>query len=99
MEAPMTDYRDWNISLTFNVPAGDIEGVLTEALFEAAVEVAPSDASGLVARADTVEGKVWITFTLVNADETFAKDVASQMKQRIRETVFSGDDAACVTAA
>lgn len=94
----MTDDRDWNVTLTFKVPAGDTEGVLTEALFDAAVAHAPSDARGLVARADTVEGKVWIAFTLVGHSEDFAKDLATQMKRRIRETVFSGDDA-CVTAA
>lgn len=93
----MTEYRDWTITLSFNVPAGDVEGVLTEVLFEAAVEHAPSDAAGLVARADAVEGKVWITFTLTHATHEFATDVAAEMKQRIRETVFSGDDA-CVTA-
>jgi hypothetical protein len=94
----MTDYRDWNITLTFNVPVGDTEGVVTEALFDAAADHVPADGVGLTARADTVEGKVWITFTLAHAAEDFAKDVATEMKERIRETVFSGDDA-CVTAA
>jgi hypothetical protein len=94
----MTDYRDWNITLTFNVPTGDTEGIVTEALFEAAVEHAPSDATGLVARADTVAGKVWIVFTLTNSTREFAMSVGSEMKDRVGDAALSGDDA-CITAA
>lgn len=94
----MTDYRDWDISLAFNVPQGDTEGIVTEALFEAAVEHAPSDAAGLVVRADTVVGKVWIVFTLVNSTREFAEDVAAQMMERVGDAALSGDDA-CITAA
>lgn len=56
------DLKDWTISLQFNVPAEDADGVLTEALFEAALQHAPSQAAGMAARADTAEGKVWIVF-------------------------------------
>lgn len=93
MTAIDTDYRDWNVVLAFNVPPGDTEGVMTEALFDAACEHAPSDATGLVARADTVEGKVWIVYTLVGASGGFAKDSAAAMRDRISESVFSGDEA------
>lgn len=92
------EYRDFKITLPFSVPPGDEEGVFTEALFEAALELAPSDAAGTVARADTNEGKVWIVFTLVGASEDFAKDTAKEMQQRVGEAVLSGDDA-CITAA
>jgi hypothetical protein len=92
-----TEYRDWNVVLTFNVPTGDTEGVMTDAIFDAAVEHAPSDATGLVASADTAKGKVWIVYTLANASGGFARDSASAMRSRIAETVFSGDEA-CVTA-
>jgi hypothetical protein len=93
----MNDYRDWNIRIEFSVPAGDTDGVLTDAMFEAALEHAPSEASGLLASADTAEGKVWIVFTLGNSSRGFADEIAKAMPARIRETVFSGDDA-CVTA-
>ncbi|HEX8083399.1 MAG TPA: hypothetical protein VF529_03855 [Solirubrobacteraceae bacterium] len=91
------DYRDWKITLPFTVPVGDTDGVLTEALFDAAVHHAPSEARGIVARADTSEGKVWIVFTLTNSSQGFAQDLAKQMRERVAETVFSGDDA-CVSA-
>jgi hypothetical protein len=86
------DYRDWTITLSFSVPAGDTEGVLTEAIYEAALQHAPSAAAGMVASADTVEGKVRVVFTLVNSSRGLADEVAKSMKKRVRETVFSGDD-------
>jgi hypothetical protein len=49
-------------------------------------------------RADTVVGKVWIVFTLVNSTREFAEDVAAQMKERVGEAALSGDDAR-ITAA
>jgi len=94
----MTEFQDWTITLTFNVPPGDTAGDLTEALFEAAVQHSPRDAAGITARADTTDGKVWITFTLVNASKELATRIAKDMKPRIAETVFSDEDA-CVTAA
>lgn len=100
----MTEYRDWDISIAFTVSPGDVEGIVTEALFEAAVEHLPTDAEGLVVRADAVKGKVWIVFTLVNSSRQLAGSVASQMRDRICDTALSGDaalssDAACITAA
>lgn len=92
-----TEYRDWKITLPFSVPAGDTEGVLTEALFEAALHHAPSQAAGLVASANTDEGKVWIVFTLVNSSRGLADEIAKSMRERVKETVFSGDDV-CVSA-
>lgn len=92
-----TDYRDWKITLPFSVPAGDAEGVMTEAIFDAALQHAPSAAAGLVASADTLQGKVWIVFTLVHSSRGLADEVAKSMRARIGETVFSLDDA-CVTA-
>lgn len=89
----MTEFHDWNITLPFSVPAGDAEGVLTEALFDAALEHAPSDAHGITARADTRVGKVWIVFTLVGASEELAKSMASEMRERLGESVLSGDEA------
>jgi hypothetical protein len=93
----MTEYRDWKITLPFSVPPGDEDGAFTEALFEAALHHAPSEAEGMVARADTVEGKVWIVFTLVNSSRGLAEDIASSLKKRVRESVLSGDEA-CVSA-
>jgi hypothetical protein len=75
-----TEYRDWTITLPFSVPTGDTDGVLTEALFDAALHHAPSEATGLVARANTDEGKVWIVFTLQNASRGFADEVAKEMR-------------------
>ncbi len=89
----MSDYRDWKITLPFSVPSGDTEGVMTEAIFEAALHHAPSESAGLVAGADTDDGKVWIVFTLLNSSRGFADDVAKEMRERIQETVSSGDDA------
>ncbi len=94
----MSEYRDWKITLPFSVPPGDTEGVMTEALFNAALEHAPSDAAGLTARADARAGKVWIVFTLLNASRGLADEVASAMRARVGDAVFSGDDA-CVSAA
>lgn len=69
----MTESHDWTITLPFSVPVGDSEGVLTEALFEAALEHAPSDAYGMTARAATCEGKVWTVFTLAGALPTWRR--------------------------
>jgi hypothetical protein len=97
MGTTMSEYRDWNITLPFSVPAGDTDGVMTEALFNAALEHAPSDAAGLTARGDAAIGKVWIVFTLVNSSRGFADEVAAAMRKRVGDAVFSGDDA-CVSA-
>jgi hypothetical protein len=90
------DFREWNISLTFGVPPGDVEGVMAEAFLEAAAEHVPEDASDLVVRADTVAGKVWVTFSIVSSRE-LADGVAQDMRERVRETVVSGDET-CVSA-
>ena len=90
-------YKDWTITLAFSVQPGDVEGTMTEAIFEAALEHATSEAEGMTARADTVEGKVWIVFTLANASRGFADEVATSLKERVRDTVVSGDES-CVTA-
>jgi hypothetical protein len=96
-DASMNGYRDWMISLPFSVPAGDTDGVLTEALFDAALELAPTAARGMTARGDTIDGKVWITFTLVDTSQALANEIASEMRQRIREAVLTDEDA-CVSA-
>lgn len=90
-------YSDWTITLPFTVPAGDVNGAFTEALFDAALEHAPPDTVGMTARADTSEGKVWVIFTLLNRSETLAKDIAADMRQRVGEAVLSGDEA-CISA-
>jgi hypothetical protein len=92
METTMSEYRDWTITLTFSVPAGDADGVWTEALFNAALEHAPSAAAGLVARGDTMAGKVSIVFTLMNASRGLADEVASAMRRRVTDAVLSGDE-------
>jgi hypothetical protein len=93
----MSDYRDWTITLAFSVQPGDTEGTLTDAIFEAALVHAPSQAAGITARADSAQGKVWITFTLVNSSRGLADEIARSMQQRVRETVLSEDES-CVTA-
>lgn len=94
----MSEYRDWKITLPFSVPPGDVDGVITEALFNAALEHAPTDAAGITARGDANAGKVWIVFTLVNASRGLADEVATAMRQRVGDALLSGDDA-CVSAA
>ena len=94
----MSEYQDWKITLPFAVAPGDTDGVITEALFNAALEHAPSEAAGMTARADANLGKVWITFTLVNSSRGLADEVARAMRSRVAEAVLSGDDA-CVSAA
>lgn len=94
----MTEFRDWQITLPFSVPAGDTEGVLLDALFEAALEHAPPEAHGMTARADTREGKVWIVFTLVGRSEDLARSIASEMRSRIGDAVLVGDEV-CISAA
>lgn len=94
----MTESHDWTITLPFSVPVGDSEGVLTEALFEAALEHAPSDAYGMTARADTCEGKVWTVFTLAGRSADLAKSIAAEMRDRVGDAVLSGDEA-CISAA
>lgn len=89
----MNDSRDWQITLPFSVPRGDTEGAFTEALFEAAVDQAPADATGFVARADTAKAKVWITFTLIESSRELAGEVAGKMLDRVSRAVLSGDDA------
>lgn len=91
------EFSDWTITLPFTVPPGDEDGAFTEALFEAAVDHAPPDSAGMTARADTAEGKVWITFTMLNRSEGLAKEIADSMRQRVEDAVLSGDDA-CVSA-
>lgn len=91
------EYRDWTITLPFTVPNGDVDGVFTEALFDAAIEHVAPDTAGMTARADTSQGKVWIIFTLLNRSKDLAKDIAATMRQRIGEAVLSGDEA-CITA-
>jgi hypothetical protein len=93
----MSEYKDWTITLAFSVQPGDLDGVMMEAIFEAALRHAPSGAAGMVASADTVEGKVWVTFTLENASRGLADEIAASMKQRVREAVLSEDEAS-VTA-
>lgn len=93
-----TEYGDWQITLVFRVHPGDVEGRLTEALFDAALEHGPSEAVGLVARADTDQGMVWIVFTLPNSSRGFADSVAGEMSELVRGAVVSNGDA-CVTAA
>jgi hypothetical protein len=93
----MTEFRDWQITLPFSVPAGDVEGKLTEALFDAAVELAPAAARGITARGDTAEGKIFITFALVDTSGELATSMAKEMRQRIREAVLSDEDV-CVSA-
>jgi hypothetical protein len=97
MDELMDDYRDWTITLSFNVPPGDVEGVMTEAILDAARHHAPAEATGMVASADTDEGKVRVVFTLVHSSRGLADEVVKSMKTRVAETVFSGDDA-CVSA-
>ena len=97
MGATMNEYRDWKITLPFSVTPGDTEGMMTDALFNAALEHAPSQAAGLTARGDAVLGKVWIAFTLVNSSRGLADEVATAMRERVHETVLTGDDA-CVSA-
>jgi len=92
-----SEYKDWTITLAFSVQPGDVEGTMTEAIFEAALEHAPSEAEGMTARADTIEGKVWIVFTLASASRSFADEVATSLKERVRDTVVTGDES-CVTA-
>jgi hypothetical protein len=92
MSGPTSEYRDWTITLAFSVQPGDVEGAMTEALFEAALMHAPSQATGMTARADTEAGRVWIVFTLVSASRGLADEIAQSMKQRIRETVLSEDE-------
>ncbi len=94
----MSEYRDWKITLPFAVRAGDTSGAMTEALFDAALEHAPSEAAGLTVRADASLGRVWIVFTLVNASRGLADEVASSMLKRVADSVLAGDDA-CVSAA
>jgi hypothetical protein len=98
MGAAMSEYRDWKITLPFSVPAGDADGVMTEALFNAALDHAPSDAVGLTARGDVVLGKVWIVLTLVNSSRGLADEVASAMLSRVGGAVLFGEDA-CISAA
>lgn len=93
----MSEHRDWRITLPFTVAPGDDEGVMTEVLFNAALEHAPSGAAGMTARADTEVGKVWITFTLPESSGDFANEVANEMLSRVKDAVLSGDDA-CVSA-
>jgi len=95
--AMMSEYQDWRITLPFSVPIGDTDGMMTEALFNAALDHAPSDAAGLIARGDTEAGKVWIVFTLVNSSRGFADEVARSMLQRVHEAVLTDEDA-CVQA-
>jgi hypothetical protein len=98
----MNDYKDWKITLTFKVPPGDVEGVHTEAFFDAALEQAPADAEGVVASANSEEGVVRVVFTLVDSSKELAESIAAQMRGRLREAVaetIAADDEACVTAA
>lgn len=94
----MSEYQDWKITLPFSVPAGDTDGVMTEALLNAALEHAPSDAAGIIARGDAELGKAWIVFTLVNSSRGLADEVASAMRSRVADAVLSGEDA-CISAA
>lgn len=94
--ATMSEYQDWRITLPFSVPVGDTEGMMTETLFNAALEHAPSDAAGLTARGDAEAGRVWIVFTLVNSSRGLADEVAGSMRTRVHEAVLA-DEGTCVS--
>ncbi len=94
----MSDFRDWQITLPFDVPTRDFEGTFTEAVFEAALQHAPAAAAGLTARADTAIGKVWIVFTLLDTSEDLARDIAVEMHARVAEGVVSAADDVCIIA-
>lgn len=94
----MTDFRDWQITLPFTVPSGDADGTFTEAVFEAALEHMPAAATGIAARADTAQGKVWIVFTLLDSSEELARDIAAEMHARVGEGVVTAADDVCITA-
>jgi hypothetical protein len=96
MSTAMSEYRDWTITIPFTVPVGDTEGIMTEAVFEAALEHAPSQAKGITARADTSLGKVWIVFTLTETSQDLANSIGQEMRERVQEAVVSSDEA-CVT--
>lgn len=89
----MGEFRDWKITLPFSVPPGDFGGLITEALFEAAQSHAPAEAAGLVVSANAVDGKATVIFTLISSSRELADEIGQEMSQRIREAVFSGDDA------
>lgn len=88
---PMTAVGPWRVTIPFSVPNGDLEGDLTELLFDAALCIAPEGALGMAARADTAEGKVWIVFTLDNVTGWNAKQIAREVRERVSADVLGGD--------
>jgi len=88
---PMTAVGPWRVTIPFKVPAGDLEGEWTATLFDASVRVAPEGALGITARADTVEGKVWVVFTLDHITGWVARNIAREVRERVSADVLGPD--------
>ena len=93
----MSELRDWTITVPFSVPTGDEDGNFTEALLDAAVTLAPDNACGIVARADTEQGKVWIVLTVTDTTKAAARDAGRALRERVTLAVLSGEEV-CITA-
>jgi hypothetical protein len=87
----MTEYKDWQVTLSFRVPAGDEDGAWTTALFEAALKFASASIAGMTARADTELGRVWLAFSVVDTTEELALEIARGLEERVLAEVLSGD--------
>lgn len=92
----MTEYKDWQISIPFDVPKDDTEGDWTDALLEAAIECASDNVAGIVARGDTAMGRVWITFKVLDSSRDIADEIAQGMQERISVKVLTGGEASIV---
>lgn len=79
----MSEFKDWQVTLPFSVPTGDLEGEYTEELLDAAIEQAPSCATGFVAGANTDTGEVWITLVLESCSKDLARSMSIEMHERV----------------
>lgn len=85
----MTEFKDWQITIEFKVPKGDVEGDWTDAILEAGLEAAPDCIVGMVAGADTHAGRVTLTFTAVDTSEDFVCEIKDELRERIPDAIRS----------
>lgn len=95
-EAGQTDFT---VTLPFNVPPGDTDGLLTEALLAQTIKAAPEDCAGFVASADSKAGEVWVIFNLWADHQAQARATAQLIQQRVTASIITVDEAPTVESA
>lgn len=78
------------MTLEFEISGNNDEGTYTELFYDLGEELAPISFEGLVASADASVRKVWLTYTAVDVDESYAIELARDLRQRIVDAFVKG---------